>query len=100
MNRPHFAICNRTDSHSSGEQREYRGNVMFDTPRSNDQQSAQFTPDVPSINQLRQMMHRQPEMTAEQAAEIRRKLEDGTYLTRRVAEESAGRLLDDGEFLV
>ena len=43
-------------------------------------------------------MDRQPPMSEERMAEIRRKLDGGEYLTRGAAEMSAERLLDDAEF--
>ena len=44
-------------------------------------------------------MDRQPPMSEERMAEIRRKLISGEYLTRQAAEMSADRLIDDAEFV-
>ena len=71
---------------------------MVDSPIWFDQQPMSDTPYMPTLQQLRQMMHSQPDLSHERMAEIRRKLESGSYLTRSAAEETAGRMIDDGEF--
>ncbi len=54
---------------------------------------------TPSVEDLRRMMHNEPEVREELLNEIRRKLARGDYLTRNAAEQSAGRLVDSGDML-
>ena len=54
---------------------------------------------VPSVEDLRRMMHNEPELRQELLNEIRQKLTRGNFLTRSAAEQSAGRLLDSGDLL-
>ena len=52
----------------------------------------------PSVAELRQMMNRETTAREDYLEEIRRKLESGHYLTRSAAEESAERMMNDGDF--
>ncbi|MDG2128501.1 MAG: hypothetical protein P8K08_10955 [Fuerstiella sp.] len=49
---------------------------------------------MPSIDDLRRMMHNEPEVRQVLMNEIRQKLIRGEYLSRKAATESAGRILD------
>lgn len=99
MSRPHFLDISVLDVEHSGprQRRRFRGNFMVDSPIFPPQIPMSDTPYLPSMDELRQMMRRQSEMSQQQMTEIRRKLESGEYLTRKAAELSAERLLDDGD---
>lgn len=70
--------------------------LMFDAPESEagavpSSQRNEF------IDRLKDLLQQSPATMDGYLAEIRRKLSDGSYLTREVAEESAERMLDDGD---
>ncbi|MCP4783306.1 MAG: hypothetical protein GY903_00285 [Fuerstiella sp.] len=54
---------------------------------------------APSVEDLRRMMHNEPEVRQELLNEVRQKLARGDFLTRDAAEESARRLVDSGDML-
>lgn len=67
---------------------------MFDAPEGESQASAAL-PDRELVDRLRDLLRESPETMSGYLEEIRRKLEDGSYLTREAAEESAQRMMDD-----
>ena len=52
---------------------------------------------LPSVSELREMMNRNTTMREAHIEEIRRKLSNDHYLTRAAAEESAQRIIDNGD---
>ena len=97
MNQPHFLRSGHAQS--PRHKRRFRGRLVIDSPPVTEGLPSLIDGlQLPSIDQLRQMMDRQPPMSEERMAEIRRKLASGEYLTRGAAELSADRLLDDAEF--
>jgi hypothetical protein len=51
--------------------------------------------ELPTVNELRKWL--ESPATQDRLDELRRKIEDGSYLTREAAEQSASRMLDDDE---
>lgn len=72
-----------------------RNKLMFDAPEGESQASPP-SPDREFVDRLRDLLRESPETMSGYLEEIRRKLEDGSYLTREAAEESAQRMMDDG----
>ena len=70
----------------------------MDSPIPTGQSPMSDTPYMPSLSQLREMLRNAPDVSQERINEIRRKLQSGAYLTRAAAEETAGRMLDSGDF--
>ena len=97
MHRPHFRF--RQNSRPTAED----GLRAFEQPASlsdlDDMFPARPLDANPSVEDLRRMMHNEPEVRQQLLNEIRQKLARGDFLTRSAAEESAGRLLDTGEML-
>lgn len=99
MNQPHFLRAGHI-SHSPRHKRRFRGRLVIDSPLVEEGlPELIYGLKIPSLDQLKEMMERQPPMSDERMAEIRRKLIKGEYLTRQAAEMSADRLLDDAEFV-
>jgi hypothetical protein len=97
MHRPHFRF--RQNYRPTAED----GLSAFEQPTSLSDLDAivpaRSSDPAPSVDDLRRMMHNEPEVRQQLLNEIRQKLARGDYLTRIAAEESAGRLLDGGEML-
>ncbi len=95
MHRPHFRI--------KGGHRPSSGNDLEPFPElvsasaQDDMFRAPATASVPSAEELRQMMHNEPEVRQVLLNDLRQKLLRGDLLTREAAKESAGRLLDSGD---
>ena len=98
MNKPHFVVSSRSGNrcHIRPVDRAQMSEISSDNSdrRLDAQDNA---PQVPSTDELRAMMHRQAGQPSQLLDEIRRKVQNGDYLTRAAAEESAKRMLDDGD---
>ena len=78
--------------------------LMFDFPFRNSGEQTVTNEDfelqgrLPTSGELRKLMNRETSLRDEYLEELRQKLNYGHYLTRDVAEESAQRMIDEGEF--
>ncbi len=98
MNKPHFVVSTRSSNRCHI--RPVDRAPMSDTASENPNRaldSEDNAPQIPTTDELRAMMHRQAEQPNRLLDEIRRKVQNGDYLTRAAAEESAKRMLDDGD---
>ncbi|MFY9252497.1 MAG: hypothetical protein WAO83_03515 [Fuerstiella sp.] len=78
--------------------------LMFDIPMQSGR-PVDVTPEIeecdeqlPSVAELRQLMNRDVTPRDEYLAELKNRLQNGEFLTRAAAEQSAQRMIDDGEF--
>ncbi len=93
MSKPHIQMPpashrNRRISHSDFMSPENSESVP-------DKSNSTEPPHVPTVEELRAMMHRQVATPNTVLDEIRRKIQNGDYLTRQAAEQSAKRMMDE-----
>ena len=94
MHRPHFRI---KGGHRSTAINDLKSFEEIVSSAQNDTRANRPSTALPSVDDLRRMMHNEPEVRQVLLDEIRQKLVRGDFLTRQAANESAGRLLDSGD---
>jgi hypothetical protein len=95
MHRPHFRIKGGRRPTELNDLKSFE--ELISSPAPDDMFRAPASASAPSVEELRRMMHNEPEVRQVLLSELRQKLLRGDFLTREAAKESAGRLLDSGD---
>ena len=98
MHRPHFRIKGGHHPPAFNDWKSFEEISSLSTQ--NDAYVNRPSTALPSVEDLRRMMHNEPEVRQVLLNEIRQKLARGDFLTRKAANESAGRLLDSGDLFL